>query len=142
MGKEDPIPAFSYLVKQLKQRYPHLAYVHIASPDAPFCVGPKDESASVPLRCSRQAEQTAESIYKIWALRPAITTGGYTRETVRKTEETGQLIGYGRDFLANPDLPFRLRESIPLNVPDPATFFTPEKVEGYTTYPFSEVFLS
>ncbi|KAI0779343.1 NADH:flavin oxidoreductase/NADH oxidase [Fomes fomentarius] len=130
MGKEDPIPAFSYLVKQLKERYPNLAYVHVASPNAPFCVGPKDES-------------TAEFIYKIWAPRPVITTGGYTRETgLRKAEETGQLIGYGRDFLANPDLPFRLRESIPLNVPDPATFFTPEKVEGYTTYPFSEAFLT
>ncbi len=53
MGKEDPIPAFSYLVKQLKERYPNLAYVHVASPNAPFCVGPEDESVSVPMRCGR-----------------------------------------------------------------------------------------
>ena len=40
-----------------------------------------------------------------------------------------------------PDLPFRLREDIPLTTPDGSTFYGPPTAEGYTTYPFSEEFL-
>ena len=40
-----------------------------------------------------------------------------------------------------PDLPFRLREDLPLNEPDVSTFYTPQSPEGYNTYPFSEEFL-
>ena len=77
-----------------------------------------------------------------------------------KTAESGQIIGFGQLFLANvsthglvfpvfqrtddawdnqPDLPFRLREDLPLNTPDMATFYTHD-VEGYNTYPFHEKF--
>lgn len=44
-------------------------------------------------------------------------------------------IAYGRPFLANPDLPERLRQSAPLNEPDPATFYGGD-ARGYTDYPF------
>jgi N-ethylmaleimide reductase len=44
------------------------------------------------------------------------------------------LVGFGRAFLANPDLVARLAEGKPLNAPDPATFFTPG-IKGYTDYP-------
>ena len=91
-----------------------------------------------------------------------ITTGGYDRESgLKVAEETGQLVGYGSLFLANvrpavlctyliplrrasdvqPDLPFRLRENLPLNTPDPSTFYTRLSAKGYTDYPFSEEFL-
>ncbi len=33
------------------------------------------------------------------------------------------IIAFGRPFIANPDLPWRLRTSAALNTPDPATFF-------------------
>ena len=42
---------------------------------------------------------------------------------------------------SQPDLPFRLREDIPLTAPDASTFYTPMSAEGYTTYPFSDEFL-
>ena len=44
-------------------------------------------------------------------------------------------------FASQPDLPFRLRENIPLTNPDPSTFYIPMSADGYTTYPFSEEFL-
>ena len=69
-------------------------------------------------------------------------------------------MGYGKLYIANvsrslhqfcaradgagrlqPDLPFRLRENIPLNVPDPTTFYSIKESQGYTTYPFSEEYL-
>ena len=46
--------------------------------------------------------QDADFIYKLWHPRPVITTGGYDRESgLKVAEETGQIIGYGRPFLAN-----------------------------------------
>lgn len=41
---------------------------------------------------------------------------------------------FGSAFLANPDLPERIREGATLNAPDKATFFTPGG-QGYTDYP-------
>ncbi|PIL29743.1 hypothetical protein GSI_08182 [Ganoderma sinense ZZ0214-1] len=129
MGMADPIPQFTYLVDQLKQRHPNLAYLHLISAGVPGSIAPKDDSQ-------------AHFIHKLWAPRPLITTGGYDRESgLKLAEETGQLIGYGVLFLASPDLPSRLREDLPLNEPDFSTFFTRLEAKGYTDYPFSEEFL-
>ncbi|KAI0677543.1 NADH:flavin oxidoreductase/NADH oxidase [Trametes maxima] len=120
---------FSYLMEQLKQKYPDLAYVHSVTSAGPFGKGPKNPG-------------NEDLIYKLWTPRPVITTGSYDRASALKTaQETGQLIGFGRAFLANPDLPFRLLHDIPLNEPDSTTFFTARAEIGYTTYPFSEEFL-
>ena len=44
------------------------------------------------------------------------------------------LVAYGRKFLANPDLPRRLREDAKLNEPDQRTFYG-GGAHGYTDYP-------
>ncbi len=44
------------------------------------------------------------------------------------------LVAVGRPYLANPDLERRWREGIPLNEPDPDTFYG-GGAEGYTDYP-------
>ncbi len=46
-------------------------------------------------------------------------------------------IAFGRPFLANPDLPRRLQEGLPLN-PDVAATWYSQGPEGYTDYPFAE----
>ena len=43
-------------------------------------------------------------------------------------------IAFGRTFLANPDLPARLKTGAPLNEADVATYYT-QGPEGYTDYP-------
>ena len=43
-------------------------------------------------------------------------------------------IAFGRPFLANPDLPARLRAGAPLNAWRPETFYSPG-AEGYVDYP-------
>ena len=43
-------------------------------------------------------------------------------------------VAFGSSFLANPDLPERIRAGPSLNKPDPTTFYTPG-AEGYTDYP-------
>ncbi|KAI0630870.1 NADH:flavin oxidoreductase/NADH oxidase [Trametes polyzona] len=129
MREENPIPTFSYLVQQFEEKFPDLAYIHVVAPGGPDNKGPDNE-------------EDVHFIHKLWAPRPTITTGGYDRETGMKVaEETGQLVGYGRAFLANPDLPFRLRYSIKLNEPQYDSFYLVMNATGYTTYPFSEEFL-
>ncbi len=43
-------------------------------------------------------------------------------------------VAFGTGFLANPDLPERLKAGAELNAPDPDTFYTPD-AKGYTDYP-------
>ena len=43
-------------------------------------------------------------------------------------------IAFGRTFIANPDLPRRLRDGVPLNADDMATWYS-RGAEGYTDYP-------
>ena len=44
------------------------------------------------------------------------------------------LIAVGKGVLANPDLVKRWQTGAALNMPDPATFYTPGE-KGYTDYP-------
>ncbi|WP_028814311.1 alkene reductase [Streptomyces flavidovirens] len=49
-------------------------------------------------------------------------------------EGVADLVAFGALFLANPDLPARLRTEGPYNTPDPASFFGGDH-RGYTDYP-------
>ena len=46
-------------------------------------------------------------------------------------------ISFGRTFLANPDLPYRLAKGIALNADDPKTWYS-QGPEGYVDYPTAE----
>jgi N-ethylmaleimide reductase len=48
------------------------------------------------------------------------------------------LIAFGVPFLSNPDLPYRFEHQLPLNTPDPATFYAATE-KGYTDYVFAVV---
>ncbi|KAL5702303.1 12-oxophytodienoate reductase [Ranunculus cassubicifolius] len=69
-----------------------------------------------------------------------IAAGGYDRNKGSKAiaEEHADLIAYGRQFLANPDLPKRFELDAPLNKYDRTTFYIPDPVVGYVDYPFLE----
>ncbi|MGB2114874.1 MAG: alkene reductase, partial [Marinobacter adhaerens] len=49
----------------------------------------------------------------------------------------GDLIAFGRPFIANPDLPERLKLGAELNEADPSTFYS-QGAEGYIDYPYLE----
>ena len=44
MRMEDPVPTYTYLLEQLKERLPELAYLHTITPRAPMSQGPEDPS--------------------------------------------------------------------------------------------------
>nr|GLL32640.1 putative 12-oxophytodienoate reductase 11 [Ipomoea trifida] len=69
-----------------------------------------------------------------------LVAGGYDREDGIKAvaENRGDLVVYGRLFLANPDLPKRFELNAPLNKYNRDTFYISDPVVGYTDYPFLE----
>jgi N-ethylmaleimide reductase len=65
-----------------------------------------------------------------------IVTGGFRTDSAERWLREGfaDLIGFGRKFIANPDLPERLHFGAPLNVDDPTTYYGGGE-KGYTDYP-------
>ena len=125
MNEADPEPLFHYLAGQLEQR--NLAYLHLVEP------------AVVGREISTQIDPLAEAVMRDIRATfsgPIILAGGYTRWNAEQAlaDGRGDLIAFGRPFIANPDLPERLRIDAPLNRPDPATFFG-GGAHGYTDYP-------
>ena len=67
-----------------------------------------------------------------------IVAGGYTRKSGIEAANTyATAVAYGRNFIANPDLPKRLQLDAELNKYDRSTFYG-GSAEGYTDYPFLE----
>lgn len=65
-----------------------------------------------------------------------ILSGGYdlARAEADLAEGKGDLVAFGRPFLANPDLLDKLKRGAALTAPDFGTFYTPGE-KGYTDYP-------
>src|ERR1700736_2536033 len=68
-----------------------------------------------------------------------IAAGGFEPDTAEAAvgEGAADLVAFGRHFVANPDLPKRIRLGLPLNAYDQDTFYTFD-ARGYTDYPFYE----
>jgi len=68
--------------------------------------------------------------------RTLILSGGYdaARAEADLAAGKGDLVAFGKPFLANPDLVERFKTGAKLNAPDMATFYTPGP-KGYTDYP-------
>lgn len=62
-----------------------------------------------------------------------ILSGGYdaARANADLDAGKGDLVAFGRPFIANPDLVQKLHTSASLTPADPATFYTPD-AKGYT----------
>lgn len=66
-----------------------------------------------------------------------IANGAYTPEEAAERIAAGRcdLVSFGRPYIANPDLPERVRRNAELNAPDYDTFYGGDE-RGYTDYPF------
>ncbi|KAK1232843.1 hypothetical protein PQX77_004009 [Marasmius sp. AFHP31] len=135
---KDPIPTYSHLVKELKKAHPTLSYIHVVDPrvDGIADVDPGDRSN--------------EFIREIWTKGPGgneaedgrrlISAGNYNVQSGTELADTkGDLVAFGRWFISNPDLPYRLQHDIPLTPYNRSTFALLGSLEpiGYTDYPFA-----
>ncbi len=68
-----------------------------------------------------------------------IAAGGFDAAGAEAILSKGDadLVAFGRHFLANPDLPERLRRNLPLNPYDRTTFYYGAE-KGYADYPAYE----
>ncbi len=65
-----------------------------------------------------------------------IANGGYTGESAERSLSEGKsdFVSFGSAFIANPDLPTRLKQNAKLSQPDQDTFYGGD-AKGYTDYP-------
>jgi NADPH2 dehydrogenase len=89
---EDPIPTFTHLVRALRE-FPQLAYLHMIEP----CI-----EASTDLVVDEHNEwHSNDFIRELWGNRTLISAGGYNRTTALDRAEQGEIVAFGRPFLAN-----------------------------------------
>ncbi|KAI3301198.1 hypothetical protein N7455_001695 [Penicillium solitum] len=127
-----PIPQFSYLVENLKTL--KLGYLHVIE-------------SRVHNNVDVEKTEGIEFALDIWGkTSPVLVAGGFTPKSAKYAvdqEYPNNDIGvvFGRSFLANPDLPFRIEHDLDLTKYDRSSFYAPKQAEGYTDYPFSKEFL-
>lgn len=119
-GMSDSDPATHYAAISTLLSPERLAYIHVVEPPI--------QPEGVPY--------VAATIRKHFD-GPLILAAKYDLASATDAIEAGRadLVAFGEAFIANPDLPERLRRGAPLNVADKATFYTPGE-KGYTDYPF------
>jgi N-ethylmaleimide reductase len=120
-GAVDDTPEATYLAAARQLDRLGVAYIHIAEADW--------DDAPPMAAAFREALRIVYSGAMIYS-------GRYTGESARAALERGwaDLIGFGRPFIANPDLPERLRHCQCLSDADARHFFG-GTAAGYTDYP-------
>lgn len=128
MGDDTPQETFSYIVKELNKM--NLAYLHLVEP---MMVGAVNDDNHDP-RWDSIIKKLRSDFDGVLML-----AGGYDLGTAEQALADGRadIIAFGRPFIANPDLPARLKGNLPLNPSDGTTFFGGAE-PGYTDYPTSE----
>jgi N-ethylmaleimide reductase len=65
-----------------------------------------------------------------------LINGGLNRDAAEAALSSGlgDIAAFASSYLANPDLPERLKNGLPLNAPEPDTFYSAD-AKGYTDYP-------
>ena len=86
----------------------------------------------------RRLKQHGDVVTPVRANYQGVLVGnmGYTPDEANAAVQEGKLdaVAFGTDFLANPDLPARIKAKASRNAPNPATFYS-SGPEGYTDYP-------
>ena len=125
MGDENPEDLFGYVAEKLNEL--DLAYLHVVDPShGGHQTTETPDSRGVAIMAMIR-ERFAGTL---------MVCGGYTLERAQESIQNHQadLVAFGRPFIANPDLPERLRTGASLNEPDQATFYG-GGVAGYVDYP-------
>jgi N-ethylmaleimide reductase len=125
LSDSDTVQHFNYVIGELSKR--GLAYLHLIEPRA-SSVGFADD-ASID-----RADNA--SLFRRQFDGPMLTAGGYTPEMGVAAIERGlaDAVAFGRMFIANPDLPERIRTGAPLNAFDRSTSYGGDG-HGYIDYP-------
>jgi N-ethylmaleimide reductase len=122
---DNPEATFGYIAERLSDY--GLAYLHIVNP------------AMEQMQNGQEPDPRALNMVKLIRKNfkgTLIVAGGFQADTAAHWLREGwaDLIAFGRKFIANPDLPERLRAGGPFNTDDPTTYYGGGE-RGYTDYP-------
>lgn len=135
MLMEEPDPTFKCITEKLKPlglAYLHLIEARIRGNDDAECGG----------------QRTVKWLIELWDnVSPVLISGGFNAESAKlAVDETYKqynvCIVFGRYFVANPDLVFRIKSGVALTKYERTYFYTPKLIRGYTDYPFSQEYLA
>ena len=133
MRMDDPVPQFTYVIENLRKL--DLAYLHLI--EARVCGNVDSED-----------REKIDPFVRAWGdSTPVILAGGFTPDSAKDTldkefRDRNVMVAFGRHFISNPDLPFKIRRGLDLAPYDRDTFYVPESGEGYVDYEFSQEFHS
>lgn len=116
MGDSNPAATFGHVARELGKR--KIAFLCARESLGENRLGP-------------QLKQAFGGVY--------IANEQFTKVTAEQVLAAGEAdaVAFGRQFIANPDLPHRFALAAPLNPPDPTTFYA-SGPHGYTDYPSLE----
>jgi N-ethylmaleimide reductase len=125
ISDSDPLSINRHAIEALSRR--GIAYLHLIEPRANAGLR-EDPNLSAP--------PSVASLFRPSFQGPLIVSGGFTKATAEEAIRAGHAdaTAFGRAFIANPDLPYRLSIGAPLNAYDRATFYGGAE-KGYTDYP-------
>lgn len=131
MRMDDPVPTFTYLAEQMSAL--NLAYAHL-----------------VESRISADEDVDANDKLDFFLsaygnVSPVVIAGGYTSASAYDAADVKYkghevMIGFGRPYVSNPDLPFRVQKGVPLVPYQRSFFYVPKEPNGYIDYQFSAEF--
>ncbi len=130
MHDSDTMTSFSYVSRELGQRKIAFIAVREALPSQISGARPApDSNLHHSPMMKREFQNAGGGAF--------IANESFTKESAEEIIASGaaDAVAWGRDFLANPDLPRRFELNATLNAPNMATFYAPG-AEGYVDYPF------
>lgn len=126
-GDEDPVKAAQGLVAELDGA--GLAYLHLAEVLA-------GSLPALPPGLELRERRLAPELRRLFR-GPVIVNAGFDGQSAQAALDEGwaDAVAFGALFIANPDLPERLRRGAAFNPPDHATFHGGQGEAGYVDYP-------
>ena len=124
MHDSNPDALFDYVARQLNAR--GAAFLHVVEPRI---VGSAEVAEGLPAVASAQIRKHFSGTI--------IAAGGFDPASAEAivASRDADAVAFGRHFIANPDLPQRIKAQRPLNAYDRDTFYGGD-ARGYTDYPF------
>ncbi|EQB45761.1 hypothetical protein CGLO_15321 [Colletotrichum gloeosporioides Cg-14] len=138
-----------YVVRELKKAGYKLAYISLVE-----AVGNPVNLGIVPRQPTDDVQpfaedrpQTLDFILEEWDnISPVVVAGGYLGDSARwavdeRYKKWDVAVAFGRYFISNPDLVFRVKNNIPFTPYDRSTFYLKKSNDGYNTWEFSEEYV-
>lgn len=134
----------SHVIRKLKESGHKLAYLSLVEPRGdPSQLDVVNPDPSRPQPFTKQP-QSLDFIFDEWDnFTPIFVAGNYKLENAAQTldgpyKSREVAIAFGRPYISNPDLVFRLKNNLPFTPYNRETFYNEKDPVGYNDYPFTQ----